>query len=665
MTRRDLLRYAGSGLMLASLPSTFKGKQTKSSSSQQTRLFFDLDEIPKIRANAKTELLGPLYRTWEKITPAELTAKFDAFDKSRDVIRDFMHAVDALAHLGLVHLVNPSKEREAALIAGIKRLITIDDWDYFEDGDKPIGIQRASMATEHLLFVREVLDEKVDPELDRKILEAVAEKGCLPCYRTVYGMDNPDTVEGWHFNERHASYYDISMERWPMILGANNLRAAPSGALGIGAIALLGKDPRAEKWLETAISSIEFVFTTFSPDGSYFEGLSYSEYTLRTSLAFCETHARNGGKIDWIEKANFKGMLDFMLSMQLGVKEDGTPDIVNFSDARTSVNPGAPSWIGKHTKDPVAQYVAENVSLPRFFHDFIWFDASRPSTPPPASLKNVRNDLDWVLCRSGWEPNDGVVAFRSGGPCNHEHADRNHITYKIFGERLLTDIFGAAYDKRDPGWLIRQTEAHNAVLVDGKGCHYHDGNEGVNDTKSYATITEFEDHGDTVWWTSDASPAYLIDNDHITKVIRTVVFSKPDVIVVLDQVRLHFAPQPMSAHFYPDNRDGAASLKTKDNTFIISRPKASLHGSVYSNADVSVAVGKLGVPLETGDFPRIQLSSPSAYNHEILTILRASPEGGKPREITAKLLDGGWSIKGKDLELKIDTRRVVPSVTLV
>ncbi|MCH6256855.1 heparinase II/III-family protein [Puniceicoccaceae bacterium K14] len=665
MTRRELLRITGSSILLASLPSTFKGQPAEPSSSEGTRLFFDLNEIPKIRANSKTELLGPLYQKWEEITPAELESKFDTFDKSGDVIGDFMRAVTSVAHVALVHIVNPSKERENAIVRGIRRLIAIDNWDFFLDGDKPIGIQRASLASEYLLFAREVLDDKIEADLDQEILKAVAEKGCLPCYRAIHGMNNPDTVEGWRFTERHSDYYDLSMERWPMILGANNLRAAPSGALGIGALALIGHDSRAEKWLETAIASVEFVFTTFSPDGSYFEGLSYSEYTLRSLLAFCEAHARSGGKIDWIKKANFEGMVDYMLSMQLGKNEDGTPDIVNFSDARSSINPGAPSWIGKHTQNPVAQYAAEKVSLPRLFYDFLWFDGSRPSTPPPKAFKNVRNDLDWVLSRSGWEANDGVVAFRSGGPCNHEHADRNHITYKVFGERLLTDLFGAAYDKRNPGWLLRQTEAHNAVLVDGRGCHYHDGNEGVNDTKSYATITEYEDHGDTVWWTSDASPAYLIENDHITKVIRTVIFSKPDVIVILDQVRLHFAPQSMTVNFYPDNRDGFAKLSAKGNTFSIGRPKARLHGTIYSNSDVSVSTGKLGVPLETGDFPRIQLNTDPAYNHEILTILRANPKGNNPRAINTKSIKDGWSIKGEDLELKIDTRRVVPSVTLV
>ncbi|EDY83876.1 hypothetical protein VDG1235_3503 [Verrucomicrobiia bacterium DG1235] len=665
MTRRELLRIAGSSLLLGSLPSTFKGATLDTTSSSQSRLFFNLDEVDQIRANAKTVLLAPTYKEWSEIDPNSLNTALNKFDKSGDIVRDFAAAIELLTKLSLVQIIDPSSERKTALISGIKRLISIEKWDYFLDGDKPIGIQRASIATVRLLFAREVLYGEIAPDLDRSILKAVAEKGCLPCYRTVYGMDHPDTVIGWKFDDRHAGFYDISMERWPMILGDNNLRSAPCSALGIGAIALQGHDPRADEWLETAISSSRHVLRTFSPDGSYFEGLSYSGYTLRTALNFFDAHARNGGKIDWVKEANFDGMIDFIVTMQAGRNADGTPDIVNFSDARSSVYPCVPAWIGKHTANPLAQYTAENLCLPKHFLDFLWYEPSKPSVAPLVSLENVRNDLDWVLCRSGWEANDAVLAFRSGGPCNHEHADRNHITYKVFGERLLTDLFGAAYDKRSPGWAMRHTQAHNSVLVNGLGHHYHDGAEGTNDSKAYAVITQFEDHGDTVWWTSDATAAYLIDNDHISKVLRTVIFAKPDVIVVIDQVRLHFGPQAMNARFYPDNRDGEAKLSANGNTFEIKRPYASLHGNVTSRGSISIAKQKLDVPLETGDFPCVEITSPPAFNHEVVTLLRATPTNKKARDIQVTPTDNGWLASGKNLQLKIDTRRIVPVITLI
>lgn len=665
MTRRELLQIAGSSAIIASLPASLWSAASSNRGQAGTRLFFDLDEVDRIRRNAGTKLLGPLFEKWSGSELSELKSAFDKFDQSGDVVRDFAAAVGQLTEKALVQIVTPTEERRDALINAIERLIAYEKWDYFLDGDRPIGIQRASMANVRLLFAREVLAGEIDDQLDRAILDAVAEKGCLPCYRTVNGMNNPDTVEGWGFDDRHALFYDITMERWPMILGANNLRGAPTNALGLGAIALQGHDSRAQHWLDTAVDSARRVLDLFSPDGSYFEGLSYSGYTLRTILNFCDAHQRAKGDIDWSREANLDGMIDFFLSMQAGKNADGTPDIVNFSDARTSVYPCAPAWIGKQTSNPLAQYAVENATVPAYFLDFLWYEPKRKSTPPPASLLNVRNDLDWILCRSGWEANDAVLAFRSGGPCNHEHADRNHITYKVFGERLLTDLFGAAYDKRHPGWVMRHTVGHNSVLVNRQGQHYPDGNEGTNDSKSYAAITQYEDHGDIVWWTSDATAAYIFDNDHVSKVLRTVIFAKPDVLVVIDQIRLHFGPQRVDLRFYPDNRDGAAKLTTEGDLFGIARPNANLHGTVYSRSKCSVAATRLDVPADTGDFPCIEVTSPSAYAHEIVTVLTASKAGSASTPCQVIKHDDGWRIRGGRLNAKISTEKVVPAVSIL
>ncbi|MDQ8198019.1 heparinase II/III family protein [Pelagicoccus enzymogenes] len=660
MTRRDLLRYASGSLLLAGLPASLGAKNTPSQS-----LFFERYEIGKIRANARSGLLAPTYREWASRDLSELQDALHAFEQSGDIVRDFATIINRLTEFSLVQLVEPSSQRRDALLSALKRLISYPKWDYFLDGDKEIGIQRASLATVRILFAREVLDDAIDSSLDKKILDAIAAKGCLPCYRAVYGMDHPDTVTGWRFDDRHEGFYQLSMERWPMILGDNNLRSAPSSALGIGAIALLGHDPRAQQWLDTAVSSFQRVLRLFSPDGSYFEGLSYANYTLRTALNFFDAHARSVGGIDWSKKANFDGMLDFIASMQAGKNADGTPDIVNFSDARSSVYACVPAWIGKQTGNPLAQYQAEQMSLPTYFLDFLWYEPGKASSPPPPALLNVRNQLDWVLCRSGWDPDDAVLAFRSGGPCNHEHADRNHITYKFHGERLLTDLFGAAYDSRHSGWEMRKTKAHNSVLVNGMGNHYHDGQEGTNDSKSYAAITQYQVQGDTVWWTSDATAAYLIENDHITKVLRTVIFHKPDLVVVIDQVRLHFGEQPMSLRFFPDNRDAKAKLKTGKNDFLIERPQAQLHGTVYSKSDApSITSTQLDVTPETGDFPCIEIETSPAFTHEIVTVLRANPRGSSPAKVNVTSTDKGWKLNSKQATFHIDTQSATPVIQL-
>ena len=666
MNRREFCAASASASLLASLNPLVRGASSTSSGTVSDRLFFDSKDIPRIRTNTQSAFLGSLYQQWATIPLQDLSRALDKFEASREIIRDFPVVLNTMTQIALVQIVEPSSRQRDALISALERLIKAPYWDYFLDGpDTPIGIQRAATATVRVLFTREVLGSAIDSELDAKILAAVAEKGCLPCYRTVFGMDQPETVTGWQFDDLHADYYDIDMSRWPTILGANNLRAAPTAALGIGAIALRGHDDRSDQWLETAVDSSRRVMKLFSPDGSYFEGISYAGYTLRTSLGFFEAHRRCIGGIDWAKEANLSGIIDFILSSQMGLQEDGSPDIVNFSDAKNSVYPCVPSWIARHTDNPVAQFATEIASKPYYYLDFLWYEPSRKSKAPPPRLKNVHNDLDWVICRSGWGPDDAVLAFKSGGPANHEHADRNHITYKYNGERLLNDNFGAAYDRRHEHWLLRLTEAHNAVLVDGKGCNYHDGIEGTNDSLSYANIIQYHVVGYTTWWTSDATAAYRIDNEAIFKVLRTVVFAKPGTIVVLDQVQLRYQPQTVDLRFFPDNRDNQAEIEICADQFSITRPRATLQARVAARSDLAVSQSQLKLPAEIGAFPYAEISSKPALSHEIITVMDASPsETRKNRPLNVTPERAGWSIRVGNFKAQINTSRNTPAVTL-
>ena len=665
MTRRDLLRLTGSTLLYSGLAPLASLAGTPAAGTGR-RIFFEPGELPRIRNNTQTALLNPLYRQWAGTTPQELAEAVARFEASGEYIRDFLGALRLMGQSAFLQLMEPTPAREKSLLDALDRICAAPHWDYFRDGkDEVIGIQRASFATVRVLFAREVLGDAIDEKRERKILKAVADKGCLACYNTVYDMDHPESAKGWDFDAQHAGFYDITMERWPMILGANNLRAAPTGALGLGALALLGKDARADEWLARAVASTQRFFKLFTPDGSYFEGISYLSYCFRTMLPFIHAHRRLVGDVDWLKVANWNGMLDHIMSMQLGKKDDGSPDIVNFSDSRYSVFPGAISLIGEYTGNPLAGYAADYAGKSDWIYDFLWYRPDAPAKPPRPSLKNVRNDLNWIVCRSGWEAEDSVVAFKSGGPANHEHADRNHIIFKAHGERLLNDHFGASYDRRQPGWKMRFSRAHNAILVDGRGHPYIEGLEGTNDSQAYANILQYEDHGERVFWTSDASAAYILDNYHVTQVLRSVIYAKPDVLVVIDQIQSRYRPQTVDARFYPDNADGEARLSIDGNRFVLARPRADLHGIVVSDQPVSPRLARLEVPAEVGDFPCVELHSPEALMHRFVTVLTSQKKGAGPAPEMAVGIDGdNWTVRAGSLKATVRMKTFEPEIIL-
>lgn len=669
MTRRELLRLGGSSLLLASLSSKGALAMTAANPDAPRRLFFQKEDLPRIRANARTPLLRDLYQTWASQSLTDLSDALTQFEASGEMIRDIMGVLYALEHSASVYMVEPTEDRRDSIIAGIERFIACPYWDYFRVGSTTdvLGIQRASFAAVRILYAREVLEGEIPPELDQRILSAVAEKGCLPCYRAIDGMEHPESKPDWRADKQHEDYYDVSMERWPMLFGANNLRAAPTGALGLGALALQGHDPRADQWLATAVASTERFLKLVSEDGSYFEGLSYLDYSLRTTLPFIEAHRRLVGDVDWLSKANFDGMLDYVMMMQMGRTPTGDPDIVNFSDARRSVFPGGMSLIGAYTNNPLAGYAADHAGHPFWFYDLLWYQSDAPSPLPPTALLNHRNDFNWIVCRSGWEADDAVLAFKSGGPANHEHADRNHITFKAHGERLLNDHFGAAYDRRHDGWKMRLTGGHNAILLDGQGHEYVNGDHGVNRSKAFANLTQWEDHGDHVWWTSDATAAYTIENYHITQVLRSVLYAKPGVMVVVDQIHFRYRPQTVDARFFPDNVDGLADLQVDGNRFTLSRPNAQLHGLVASDCDAAPRLSRLDVTAETGDFPCVEVHSPEGLSHHIVTVLVSTPgaKSRSPKIVVAHHDPHNWTITAGDLRAKITTTSFAPKIKLL
>lgn len=649
MNRRDLLKSGGSALALSLLLPASAARARGASE----RLFFSATDLPRIRANAGSSLLRPTVEAWKALGTDSMRAAFDKAAASGNLLVDFAAAMEAITREAALHLVEPTDARRDALLYGIDAATHLPKWDYMLDGDAEIGLMRASLATTRLLFAREVLGSDLPADLEARLLDDIAEKGALPCFRTIVGMDRPESVVGWRFDDDHQQAYDIDLGRWPEILGANNLRAIPTMGLGLGALALRGRDPRAGLWLDTAVSSARHFLGLLSADGSYFEGLSYINYAFRTLFAFLDAHQRTEGTIDWAREANFEGVARYIFAMQAGRNADGTPDIVNFSDANTSVFPCVPAWIARQTGSRLAQQAVETVSVPGSFLDLLWVEPDRPSEAPPDNLRNARLDLDWIIARSGWEPDDAVLAFRSGNPSNHEHADRNSFFFKVHGERLLTDHYGAAYDWRQPKWLLRLTEAHNAVLIDGKGHQYHNGEEGTNAGLAEADIVRFEDDGDRVWWSSDATQAYALVNPGVQRVRRTVLFAKPDVVVLLDQIETE-APSTAAVRFFPDNRDGAATVDTSRSAFTIRRPKASLHGRTFARSRVTLGSDTLDLDAEWGVFPYVEVRAAAAQRHEIVTVLMAGlAEDARPFASFAEPGTDGWTITAGDIRARI------------
>lgn len=668
-TRRAFLGSAALGataLVLAPRSLVAKGRQL----TQETKsagLLFDASDIDRMRQTVQHPRFAPY---WQSLTNADFASdrKFLAEElRLNNHVADMLKARLILERTSFVYaLTRDPKQLEIAKLA-IDRLLEYKKWDYFQEGGKEtIGLQRAPEATIAMAFAREWLDDTLTNEMKLEMEKQIAEKGAPACYRTLYGMKHPDRVRGWGFDPESDYSFRFDLSRWPIILNSTNLKVIPIAGLGIAACLLYGKLPQAERWLELARQSARAFAPMFGSDGSYEEGVSYWGYTALHFTLFLEVMYRKLG-IDERDLINYPGTVRYAL--QMSMPTIGKPgDCVNFGDASVLGDTSVAAWVARRYRDPIAQYVTKAAGEVRSYYPIVWFDESVAPKSPGPDLFDVRFANDWVISRTGWDEKSSVVALRSGPPANHEHADRNSVIFAAYGERLLHDPFKAAYSYTLPHWVLRLTEAHTAVLIKGKGHQYHDGHEGTNASWSEAKVVKYQHSLNEMIVTSDATEPYQLVNPDVDLVRRTLVFLKPDILLIFDRVRLKSQKAKVETRYQIFNEDGKGVGKVEKESIIIERPNASLKGSIVSTLQPSLRLDKHQVPDEIGVYPYVAAEFPDALDHKILTICTAQQRGKTHGKTVVSMKDPLWTIninhngQSKSVRIRVDDE--MPSIEI-
>ena len=628
-------------------------------------LLFDAADLPRLRTNLADPRFAEIHATL-------LNVDFAAETKFLHDLRLNNHSVDLLRAWKILQtsafayaVLGDARHLPLAELA-LRRLLDYQRWDYFLDGGRDtIGFQRAPEVTIAVCFALDWLGDALPADLRAEAEHQIATKGAPACYRSLYGMKYPDRVRGWGFDPEDDYQFRYDLSRWPLILNATNLKVIPICGLGFAAIWLHGRHPDADKWMQLARQSARAFSTMFGLDGAYDEGAGYWGYTSMHLIMFAEALYRRLG-VDDRQLVNYPGTVRYALTMSMpcgggtvadpklktaspGVpKGDYVPaqDVVNFSDSGSGLDVTISPWVGQVAHDPLSNYVAKHIGSPRQLPAVVWYHADAPEQAPGPELHDVRLSNDLVISRTGWQPADGVVAFRSGGPANHEHADRNSVIFKVHGERLFHDPFHAGYSPTLPRWLLRQTEAHTSVLIDGHGHQYHDGHEGTNSSWASAQITEYRTGPGWMTVTSDATDAYALVLPNVVLVARTLVFLKPDVLLILDRVKLRTAA-PVQLRFQVFNDDGNGTATADGAQLTIRRPLAFAQLQLAALGPISARVGQLALPPSEGVFPYGEAVSAAATEHTILTAAAAAPTGDAPGHLELTRENTGWRVSGR------------------
>ncbi|MFI5357015.1 MAG: heparinase II/III family protein [Opitutales bacterium] len=641
-------------------------------SSAGRGLLFDAADLPRIRANLEL----PRFReVRNEVFPADLAAE-ERFLRDeinlKDRVTDMLRAWKLVMNAAFAFALTQDARQLALARLGLKRLAQYKEWDYFlEGGNKVIGLQRAPETTIACILALDWLGDALPADERAAVEEQIILKGAPACFNTLYGMKYPDRVRGWTQNPEENFGFKIDMARWPLILNSTNLKVIPICGLGLAAVWFAGRHASTPVWLDLARTSARAFAMMYGTDGSYDEGVSYWSYTTMHLILFAEALYRRTG-VDDRSLINYRGTVRYALSLTMPTRGEpynnlaekkaynATPkgliypeqSVVNFGDALGADFSIAP-WVAQVHRDPVAQHVTLNAGGLKHLPSAIWFQPDAPAQAPGAELLNVHLSNDLVISRTGWTPDDAVVALRSGGPGNHEHADRNSVLFAAYGERFFHDPYKAAYIASVPRWRLRLTAAHTAVLVNGQGHQYHDGHEGTNASWAWAHVVAYRAEADALVVSSEATEAYQLVQPGVQGVRRTLVFLKPDVLVIFDEVWTA-TPVPVQVRFQIYNEDGHGAGAVQGSAFTVTRPRAHLAVVAQAAGAYTVKAGRIELPPEEGEFPLVEVESAAATDHAIVTACVAQRQGAPAGRLAIGREGPLWTVRGTHNGRKID-----------
>lgn len=323
--------------------------------------------------------------------------------------------------------------------------------------------------------------------------------------------------------------------------------------VGEAGIALLGEVPEAETWLDYAVNKFFACYPVWSDDdGGWHEGVSYWAGYMSKVVWWLQVADRALG-IDGLTKPFFAQVGDFpMYVAPPGSPNMGFGDLCHrpvsggmgeFMDYFIRAKGGRPDGgSARYWRWWCEQWKAR---APGGVIGFL-YRASLPEAPAARtpddlpSSKVFRGTGVAALNSNLLDAREGVsVLFKSSpfGRRSHGHNPHNSFQLNAYGEALLVtctyrDLHGSRFHYQ----YAHSTAAHNTVLVDGKG----------QTPRSPAPDGAIVAASLSPAWDYVAGEAAAAYGGALKRFRRHMLFIKPDVIVICDELR---AAQPSTFQF--------------------------------------------------------------------------------------------------------------------
>jgi len=365
-----------------------------------------------------------------------------------------------------------------------------------------------------------------------------------------------------------------------------------TGSFARGAMAFADLLPDWKELVEYGIDGVLVVLGSGDRTGGWQEGPGYWEYGIGhcAELAFA-LREFTGGAVDLFRHRFLRRAGDFRIHMAVGPGR-----VWNWSDCGKEASGSLTLCIlARRYGNPVYQHAALANGLDSI-RQLQYLDLGlRPEPPAPARgfpLVRVFPDIDVAVMRTGFASRDTFVGVKGGtlGPrVNHEHADLGSLVIHAAGRELLAETerwpyaqatgkAGGYFEKQGRRWDYDGNSpiAHNLALPEGR--HPPFGFE----ARARLRHTDLGGGRELVEVDATAMHRALA-----RRVLRLVVYLRPDVVIVVDEI---LAREPMRARCLFHYLESA---ETEADSFTIASGRARLRGySIHPCAEDNVIIGK-------------------------------------------------------------------------
>ncbi len=368
--------------------------------------------------------------------------------------------------------------------------------------------------------------------------------------------------------------------------------------LGEAAIAWYGEVPEAAKWLDYALA----IFWSWYPaygdeEGGWAQGYSYfASYINRSTWWFDALRAAL--QIEGTEKPFYQYVGDF--PMYVAPPGGALTGFGDFAERRPGPNAAAVAqYFARVRGKPEWQWYAEGWGRGEGDGGPIGFlRAARPVPPPVKAVPPANRPTAKLFRGAGWvsllsslmDGREAVQVMLRAAPLgniSHSHADQNAIVLGAYGSPLLVNTgtrpwYGSPFCK---AWYWT-TKAHNALEIDGR--------DQPKTAEATGKVVVFEP-GSRYDYVVGEATGY---GAHVERYRRHLVFLKPDVVVIYDEVR---ASRPVSLKFW---LHGRAPFTIEGGRIGLTYENAALQGALVAPGGVAIRqTDRYPIPPESGQVP--------------------------------------------------------------